>query len=47
MWRLVKDAPIDKIKGTPFEAHYVNHGKSPFPHNAAGEAWTAGYIQSK
>lgn len=47
MWRLVKDATVDQIKGTPFEAHYVNHGKSPFPHNAAGEAWTAAYIQSK
>ncbi len=30
MWKLVKDAPVDEIKGTPFEAHYVNHGKSPF-----------------
>ncbi|MBU5438555.1 manganese catalase family protein [Tissierella sp. MSJ-40] len=47
VWRLVKDAPVDKIKGTPFEAHYVNHGKSPFPHNAAGANWTASYIQSK
>jgi len=47
VWKLVKDAPIEKIKGTPFEAHYVNHGKSPFPHNAAGYAWTATFIQSK
>lgn len=47
VWKLVKDAPVDEIKGTPFEAHYVNHGKSPFPHSAAGEAWTAAYIQSK
>lgn len=46
-WRLVKDAPVSQIKGTPFEAHYVNHGKSPFPHNAGGQAWTASYIQSK
>jgi len=47
VWLLVKDAPIEKIKGTPFEAHYVNHGKSPFPHSAAGNPWTASYIQSK
>ena len=47
VWLLVKDAPVEKIKGTPFEARYLNHGKSAFPHNAAGEAWTAGYIQSK
>jgi spore coat protein JC len=47
VWKLVKDVPIEKIKGTPFEAHYVNHGKSPFPHNAGGYAWTATFIQSK
>jgi len=47
VWLLVKDAPIERIKGTPFEAHYVNHGKSPFPHDAAGNPWTASYIQSK
>lgn len=46
-WKLVKDASEEEIKGTPFEAHYVNHGKSPFPHNAAGAPWTASYIQSK
>lgn len=43
----MEDASVDEIKGTPFEAHYVNHGKSPFPHNAAGAPWTASYIQSK
>lgn len=46
-WKLVKDASSEQIKGTPFEAHYVAHGKSPFPHNAAGAPWTASYIQSK
>lgn len=47
VWRLVKDATVDQIKGTPFEAHYVNHGKSPYPHDAAGVPWTATYINSK
>lgn len=47
VYKLTKDATIEQIKGTPFEAHYVNHGKSPFPHNAGGQAWTAAYIQSK
>ncbi|NLJ97725.1 MAG: manganese catalase family protein [Tissierellia bacterium] len=46
-WKLVKDATVDQIKGTPFEAHYVNHGKSPFPHNAAGAPWMATYLNSK
>lgn len=47
VYKLTKDATIDQIKGTPFEAHYVNHGKALFPHDAAGVPWTAAYIQSK
>lgn len=47
VWKLVKDAPISQIKGTPFEAHFVNHGRSPFPHDAAGAPWTATYMNSK
>lgn len=47
VWRLVKDAPMEKIKGTPFAAHFANHGRSPFPHDAAGYAWTAAYIGAK
>ncbi|HBY20847.1 MAG: rubrerythrin family protein [Clostridiales bacterium GWE2_32_10] len=47
VWKLVKDAPVEKIKGTPFEAHFAAHGRSPFPHDAAGYAWTAAFIQSK
>ena len=47
VWKLVKDASPEQIKGTPFEAHFVNHGKSPFPHDASGVPWTASYINSK
>jgi len=47
VYKLTKDATVSQIKGTPFEAHYVNHDKSPFPHNAAGVPWTAAFIQSK
>ncbi len=46
VWKLVKDASVDQIKGTPFEAHFANHGRSPFPHDAPGVPWTAAYIQS-
>lgn len=46
-WKLVKNASVDQIKGTPFEAHYVNHGKSPFPHNAAGVPFEAKFFNSK
>ncbi|TJX14053.1 manganese catalase family protein [Tissierella creatinini] len=47
VYRLTKDATIEQIKGTPFEAHYVNHGKSLYPHNAAGSPWTATYFNAK
>ncbi|MBS4534140.1 manganese catalase family protein [Clostridium sp. D2Q-14] len=47
VYKLTKNAPVDKIKDTPFAASYANHGKSPFPHNAAGVPWTATFINSK
>ncbi|WP_066501084.1 manganese catalase family protein [Abyssisolibacter fermentans] len=47
VWQLVKNAPVCKIKGTPFEAHFASHGRSPFPETAGGVAWTATFIQSK
>ncbi len=47
VYKLTKDATIEQIKGTPFEAHYANHGKSPYPHNAAGAPWTITYLNSK
>lgn len=47
VYKLVKDATVEQIKGTPFEAHYVNHGKGLYPHNAAGEGWSAKYFATK
>ena len=47
VYRLVKDATVDQIKGTPFEAHYVNHGKGLYLHDAAGVPWTASYFNAK
>ncbi|MDP2892515.1 MAG: manganese catalase family protein [Bacillota bacterium] len=46
-WKLVKNAPMEKIRGTAFEGHFANCGRNPFPHNAAGVPWTAGYIAVK
>lgn len=46
VWKLVKDAPISQIKGTPFEAHYANHGKALYPEGASGMPWTATFFQS-
>ncbi|KNF08088.1 Mn-containing catalase [Gottschalkia purinilytica] len=47
VWKLVKDAPVEKIKDTPFASYYVSHGKNLYPSNAAGHPWTASFIQSK
>lgn len=47
VYKLTKDATIAQIKGTPFEAHYVNHGKALYPHDAAGVPWTATYFNAK
>ena len=46
-WKLVEDAPIEKIKATPFVAHFVDHGRNPFPHNAAGVPFTATFFNAK
>lgn len=47
MWKLVKDAPVEKIKGTAFEAHFISHGRCPFPEGAGGVPWSATFIQAK
>lgn len=47
VYKLTKDASIEQIKGTPFEAHYANHGMGLYPHNAAGVPWTATFFNSK
>lgn len=46
-WKLVKNAPICDIKGTPFESHFISHGRNPFPHDASGIPWTATFVQAK
>lgn len=47
VYKLTKDATLAQIKGTPFEAHYVNHGKGLYPHDAAGVPWTATFLNVK
>jgi spore coat protein JC len=45
--KLLKDATPDQIKEAGLEDHYVDHSVSLFYHNAAGNPFTATYIQSK
>jgi spore coat protein JC len=47
VYKLLKDATPDQIKEAGLEDHYVDHSVSLFYHNAAGNPFTATYIQSK
>ncbi|HHV50532.1 MAG TPA: manganese catalase family protein [Clostridiales bacterium] len=47
VWKLVEHATDEQIKNTPYVQHYVNHGRNPFPHNAAGVPFTASYFNAK
>lgn len=46
-WKLVKDASVEQIKGTPFEAHFADHGRNPYPNNAVGSPFTVTYFNGK
>lgn len=47
VYKLVKDATPEQLKEAGLGAHYANHDKALFYHNAAGVPWTASYIQAK
>ncbi|UOQ93610.1 manganese catalase family protein [Halobacillus shinanisalinarum] len=47
IYKLTKDATPEQMKEAGLGAHYANHDKALFYHNAAGAPWTATYIQAK
>ncbi|WP_101844116.1 manganese catalase family protein [Halobacillus sp. Marseille-P3879] len=47
VYKLTKDATPEQLKEAGLGAHYANHDKALFYHNAAGAPWTATYIQAK
>ncbi|RXT04882.1 manganese catalase family protein [Ammoniphilus sp. CFH 90114] len=47
VYKLTKDATPDQLMEAGLGAHYANHDKALFYHNAAGVPWTASYIQAK
>ncbi|MBM7569798.1 manganese catalase family protein [Aquibacillus albus] len=47
IYKLTKDATPEQLKEAGIAPHYVNHDKALFYHNAAGNPWTAEYIQAK
>ena len=47
IYKLTKDATPDQLKAAGLGDHYVNHDHAVFYHDAAGNPWTATYIQAK
>ncbi|MCP3025827.1 manganese catalase family protein [Halobacillus sp. A5] len=47
VYKLTKDATPEQMKEAGLGAHYANHDHALFYHDAAGNPWTATYIQAK
>ncbi|ATA60469.1 manganese catalase family protein [Geobacillus sp. FSL K6-0789] len=47
VYKLTKDATPEQLKEAGLEPHYVDHERALFYHNAAGNPFTATYIQAK
>ena len=45
--QLTRNLTAEQIEGTPFANYYVDHTLGIYPASAAGDPWTATYIQSK
>ncbi|WP_134158383.1 manganese catalase family protein [Alicyclobacillus sacchari] len=47
VYKLTKDATPEQLRAAGLADHYVNHSHALFYHDAAGNPWTATYIQAK
>jgi spore coat protein JC len=47
IYKLTKDATPEQLEAAGLGAHYANHEKALFYHNAAGNPFTVEYIQAK
>jgi spore coat protein JC len=47
VYKLTKDATPEQLKRAGLGDHFVDHGPALFYHNAAGNPFTATYIQAK
>jgi spore coat protein JC len=45
--QLTKNASIEEIKESGYDAYYADHDKAVYPVSASGAAFTAAYVQSK
>ncbi|AGB42426.1 Mn-containing catalase [Halobacteroides halobius DSM 5150] len=46
IYKLTEDVPAKVLKDAGLGAHYTEHGRALYPHDAAGVPWTAAFIQS-
>jgi len=46
LYKLMDKLDPEEIKKAGLDAHYTQHGRDPYPHDAAGVPWTAAFIQS-
>lgn len=47
VYKLMKDASLKEIKAAGMDTYYADHDRALFYIDAAGNPWTAAYIQSK
>ncbi len=47
IYKLTKDATPEQLEAAGLGPHFVNHDSALFYNNAAGNPWTATYIQAK
>ena len=47
VYQLTKNLSVEEIKKSGFDKYYVDHTLGIYPQSAAGDPWTAAYIQSK
>ena len=47
IYQLTKDLSMEEIQASGFDKYYVDHTLGIYPQSAAGNPWTATYIQSK
>ncbi|MBM7624922.1 manganese catalase family protein [Sporohalobacter salinus] len=46
IYKLTEGVPVQELRKAGLGAHYAEHGRALYPHDAAGVPWTAAFIQS-
>lgn len=46
IYKLTEGVPVQELREAGLGAHYAEHGRALYPHDAAGVPWTAAFLQS-